>query len=165
MAIREGQIERRRVPRFAFQVRAALRQHGDHRFHIRMIDISTHGCRIELLCGQKLSPTVWLYLENLAAQPMRVAWSRDTFAGLEFDTPLHDAVLDALLAASNDLAGPTMAELYDIALRSKSGADRAALAPESMQLSSLSRDCAAAALERLMNHKIGDEAGVGARRP
>jgi hypothetical protein len=155
--IQDSHIERRRVPRFAFQVRAALRQQGDHRFAIRVIDISTHGCRIELLCGQKLAPTGWLYLENLAAQPMRVVWSRDTFAGLEFDTPLHEAVLDALLASKQGVAEPTMAELYDIALRSKGGAERAAPAPVSAELSSLARDCAAAALDRLMNHKISDE--------
>jgi hypothetical protein len=121
-----------------------------------VIDISTHGCRIELLCAQKLASTGWLYLENLAAQPMRVVWNRDTFAGLEFDTPLHEVVLDALLASKQDVGEPTMAELYDIALRSKSGAERAAPAAVSNELNSLALDCAAAALERLMNHKIAD---------
>lgn len=165
MTISDDQAERRRVPRFAFQVRATLRQPGDHRFAIRVIDISTHGCRIELPCGQKLAPTGWLYLENLAAQPMRVVWSRDTFAGLEFDRRLHEAVLDALLLATQDGAQPTMAELYDIALRSKGGAERAAPAKVARELNTLAQDCAAAALEKLMNHKIGDDASsVEARR-
>lgn len=158
MTVCDDQAERRRVQRFAFQVRATLRQQGDHRFAIRVIDISTHGCRIELLCAQKLASMGWLYLENLAALPMRVAWSRDAFAGLEFDTPLHEAVLDALLASKHGVAEPTMAELYDIALRSKGGAERSAPAPVSAELKNLARDCAAAALDRLMNHKINDEA-------
>jgi len=88
---------------------------------------------------------------------MRVVWSRDAFAGLEFDTPLHDATLDALLSGSQGAAEPTMAELYDLALRSKGEAERAAPSPVSAELSSLARDCAAAALHRLMTHKIIDE--------
>mgnify|MGYP001562908517 CR=1 FL=1 len=157
MTTHKDQMERRRVPRFAFQVRAALGQHRDHRFAVRVIDISTHGCRIELLCGQKLERNGSLYLENLTPQPMRIVWSRDTFAGLEFDTPLHETVLDSLLATKQGAPEPTMAELYDIALRSKGGAERAAPAPVSAELDSLARACAAAALDRLMNHKIGDE--------
>jgi hypothetical protein len=161
MTINYRQIERRRVPRIAFQVHAALREPGNQRFPIRVIDISTHGCRIELSCAQELASNVWLYLNNLDAQSMRVAWNRDTFAGLEFDTPLHEAVLDALLDAEQDVAEPTTAELYGLALRSQDGADRAAPAPVAYELKSLARACASAALERLLNHKVVDDAASG----
>lgn len=97
MSLPDNQIERRRVPRIAFKVRAFLRERGGHRFPIRVIDISTHGCRIELNCVQHLSANPWLYLDTLDAKSVRVAWNRDTFAGLEFDTPLHEAVLERLL--------------------------------------------------------------------
>ena len=157
MTFGEGQAERRRVPRIAFQVQAFLRQNGAHRIPIRVIDISTHGCRIELPSAQRLSPSAWLYLGRLAAQPSRVVWNRDTFAGLEFDTPLHEAVLDSLLKAETELAEPITAKLYDIALRSKSGAERAAPSPVAKELESLARDCASATLERLLNHKIEDQ--------
>jgi len=89
---------------------------------------------------------VWLYLASLDARYARVVWYRDTFAGLEFEAPLHEAVLDNLLKDRCNETGPTVEELRDIARRSRSSAVRAGGAPISKELKELSRDCAISAL-------------------
>lgn len=140
--------ERRRAPRFALGVQATLRERGGNgHIRARVIDISPYGCRIEHSGGKSLQPTVWLYLDRLDARCARVVWNRDNFAGLEFEAPLHEAVLDSLLGAHRSEA--TAAELHDIAKRSHSSAVHARQTPESKELRELAHDCAVSALERL----------------
>lgn len=141
--------ERRRAQRFALQVEASLRERGHTiRVPVRVIDISSYGCRIEHGGGQTMQSTVWLYLDKLDGQYARVVWNRDIFAGLEFETPLHEAVIDALLCAE-----PTAAELHAIAERSHNCAVRAGRAAVSRELRGLALDCAESALDRM--HKPG----------
>ena len=45
----EGQPERRRVPRAALRLNATIREPGRSRAGVKVIDISTHGCRIEAI--------------------------------------------------------------------------------------------------------------------
>lgn len=142
--------ERRRAPRFALRLQATLRERGDNaHILVRVIDISPYGCRIEHLGGKSLQSTVWLYLDKLDARYARVVWNRDNFAGLEFEAPLHEAVLDSLLGAYRETAEPTAAELHDIAKRSHYCAVHAGEAPVSKELRELAHDCAVSALERL----------------
>jgi len=142
--------ERRRAPRFALGLRANLRERGDNaHILVRVIDISPQGCRIEHLGGKSLQSTVWVYLDKLDARCARVVWNRDNFAGLEFETPLHEAVLDSLLGAARAMGEATASELHDIAKRSHSCAVKAREAPVSKELRELAHDCAVSALERL----------------
>jgi len=142
--------ERRRAPRFALRLGASLRERGGTiRIPVRVIDISPYGCRIEHSGAQSLQSTVWLYLDKLDGLYARVAWHRDIFAGLEFETPLHEAVIDTLLSADRESGGPTAAELQIIAEQSHNCAKRAGLAPVSRELRALAQDCAISALDRL----------------
>jgi hypothetical protein len=93
----------------------------------------------------------------LEAQYVRVVWNSDTFAGLEFQSPLHEAVLDNLLETSCDPVTPVMAELYDIALRSRNHAAKAPSAPATSELNDLADHCAAVVLEQLLNNKLPDD--------
>lgn len=146
MAFPGSSGERRRAPRFALALQATLRERGGTaRIFARVIDISPYGCRIEHFGGKSLQSTVWLYLESLDAQYAQVVWNRDNFAGLEFETPLHEAVLDQLLGAGE----PTVTELHDIARRSHYCAVHAGQTPVSKELRELAHDCAVSALERL----------------
>src|SRR5580765_3598511 len=43
--------ERRRARRYGLRLSAVVRERGRGRIPIRVIDISTNGCRIELSCG------------------------------------------------------------------------------------------------------------------
>ncbi len=140
------QVERRRVKRFALRLPASVRERAGARRPMCVIDISTHGCRIE--CQSKLNPetAIWVYLAHLAAIEAKVVWCRDNFAGLEFSVPLHQAVLDGLLGHSEQLAETEIARLTDISRRSRWLA-RKTPQPETFQeLARLSRDCATSAL-------------------
>jgi hypothetical protein len=115
--IPEGQQERRRAPRNALRLNASIREPGRSRVGARLIDISTHGCRIE--SQATLSPDNWflLTIAGLETQYCRVVWSCHEFAGIEFATPLAEAVLDRLLQDHAQLPETAIKELRSIATR------------------------------------------------
>jgi len=142
--------ERRRVPRFALRVEARLRERGATiRVPVRVIDISPFGCRIEHGGGQTMQDTAWLYLDKLDGIYARIVWHRGIFAGLEFETPLHEAVIDTLLGDEQRAGEPSVAELHSLAQRSHNMAIRAGGAPVSRDLRALAHDCAVSALDRV----------------
>jgi hypothetical protein len=148
--------DRRRAARIALQVEATMRNLNDERFPIRIIDISPYGCRIEGALMPSPSPYVWLDLGALGAQKMRVVWYGETFAGLEFARPLSESELESLLATGRDAPAPRMAELYDIARRSRDCAAKMQNSPATDELNDLAQNCAAAVLHQLMNNKVED---------
>ena len=157
----EGQQERRRVPRAALRLNATIREPGRSRVGVKVIDISTHGCRIEAISGA--TPDSWLLLTiaGLETQYSRVAWSVHEFAGLEFATPLAEAVLDRLLQDSQ-LSEKSITELRDIATRTHRLAEANG---EDETLADLSRKCAVDAVVEGL--RLGDSkhapAKTGAR--
>ena len=72
------------------RLNATIREPGRSRVGVRVIDMSTHGCRIESTSGT--SPDTWVLLSiaGLETQYCRVAWACHEFAGLEFATPLSE---------------------------------------------------------------------------
>ena len=135
----EGQDERRRVPRTALRLNASIREPGRSRVGVRVIDISTHGCRIEATTGTNADTWILLSIAGLETQYCRVVWKVHEFAGIEFATPLAEAVLDRLLQ-DNQLPETAISELRSIAnrthrLSTQDGGDR-------RTLSELSRKCA-----------------------
>jgi hypothetical protein len=157
----DGQ-ERRRVPRAALRLNATIREPGRSRVGVKVIDISTYGCRIEAISGASEDSWVLLTIAGLETQYSRVAWSVHEFAGLEFATPLSEAVLDRLLQDQNELSEKSITELRDIASRTH----RLATANgEDESLSDLSRKCAVDAVVEGL--RLGDSkhatAKTGAR--
>ena len=135
----ENQSERRRVPRAALRLNATIREPGRSRVGVKVIDISTHGCRIEAISGATADTWVLLTIAGLETQYSRVAWSRHEFAGLEFATPLAETVLDRLLQGQSELSEKSITELHDIATRTH----RLATANgDDESLADLSRKCA-----------------------
>ena len=82
-----------------------------------MIDISVHGCRIESLLGATVDSWVLLTIAGLETQYCRVVWACHEFVGVEFATPLAEAVLDRLLQDQSQLSETSIAELRSIATR------------------------------------------------
>lgn len=111
-----------------------------------VIDISMHGCRIESRSSFNSDSQLWLYLAHLEAMEVRIIWSRDNFAGIEFSVPLHQAVLDGLLGEAADLDEPDLEQLSDISRRSRWLAGRTSQSEAAQELARLSRDCAASVL-------------------
>lgn len=63
-------------------------------------DLSTHGCKVRtsrtLL---KKDATVWIKLGSRDPLKGDVRWHKEDFAGVEWENPLHPAILDHIYAA------------------------------------------------------------------
>ncbi|HET7709272.1 MAG TPA: PilZ domain-containing protein [Sphingomicrobium sp.] len=113
-----GQPERRRADRAALRLAATMRTGGGKsRVQVRLIDISTHGCRIDCTSTVEADTWVWLSVTGLETQYCRVAWQCQEFIGLEFATPLAEPVLDRLLGSQQQLPETTIKELREISAR------------------------------------------------
>ena len=113
----EPEHERRRANRAALRLSATMREAGRSRVQARLIDISTHGCRVECASGASAETWIWLSIAGLETQYCRVVWRHQEFAGLEFVTPLAEPVLERLLSDQQHLSEASVNELRDIASR------------------------------------------------
>ncbi|HEX8527678.1 PilZ domain-containing protein [Allosphingosinicella sp.] len=87
-------FDRRRHARHSVQIGAGLDANVRPSSPIAVIDLSTGGCGIETDIQLEPQTRVWLKLPGLESWPCRVAWSDGTRAGLAFDRPLHEAVVN-----------------------------------------------------------------------
>jgi hypothetical protein len=140
----DGQPERRRAPRSALRLNATIREPGRSRSGARIIDISTHGCRIEALPGATADTYILLSIAGLDTQYCRVVWSCHEFAGVEFAAPLAEAVLDRLLDDHEALSESAIGELRAIANRTYRLSTQEE--NERRTLAELSRKCAVDAI-------------------
>ena len=134
------QPERRRSARAALHLDATLRE-GSRKSPARVIDMSTHGCRIACSTVVADDSKVWLNLPGLEGQRSRVVWHCEEFIGLEFETPLSEAVFERLLQGQQQLPEKAIHELRGIASRThwlarRAGDDDIAI------LADISRQCA-----------------------
>lgn len=109
--------DRRRVARSALRLTATMRDGRTSRVRARVIDMSTHGCRIECTSPVDDDNWVWLGIAGLETQYCRVVWHCQEFIGLEFEKPLAEAVFEKLLADQARLPEGTIKELRSIASR------------------------------------------------
>jgi hypothetical protein len=140
-AKRQDRPERRRASRIALRLSATIRETNRGRVQARLIDISTHGCRVEAISGASPDAWLWLSIAGLETQYCRVVWHCEEFVGLEFATPLAEAVLDRLLQDQKHLSEATIGELRDIAVRTHRLATKQADA-DIQTLAELSHTCA-----------------------
>ncbi len=113
----DAQPDRRRAPRAGLRLSATIREPGRSRVGVRVIDISTHGCRIEATTGPSADSWVLLSIAGLETQYCRIVWRAHEFAGLEFAAPLNEAVYERLLQDQSQLSEKVIGELRDIANR------------------------------------------------
>src|SRR5947199_10015669 len=85
-----GQPERRRANRAALNLSATMRDGSRSKARVRVIDVSTHGCRMECTTPVTDDSWIWLNVANLESQYCRVAWHCEEFVGLEFEKPLAE---------------------------------------------------------------------------
>ncbi len=110
-------LDRRRAPRAALRLSATIREPGRSRVGVRIIDMSTHGCRVEASSGAPAEAWVLLSVAGLESQYCRIVWRAHEFAGLEFASPIAEAVLDRLLQDQDQQTESTVSELRSIANR------------------------------------------------
>ncbi len=113
----EDQPERRRAARAGLRLSATIREPGRSRVGVKVIDISTHGCRIEAQSGASADTWVLLSIAGLETHYCRIVWRAHEFAGLEFATPLAEPVFERLLQDQSQLSATSIGELRDIANR------------------------------------------------
>ena len=138
----EGESERRRAPRAALRLSATIREPGRSRVQVRIIDMSTHGCRIEASSGAPAEAWVLLSVAGLESQYCRIVWRAHEFAGLEFASPIAEAVLDRLLKDQEQSTESTVTELRSIASRTHRLATVESRGTDSETLVELSQKCA-----------------------
>jgi hypothetical protein len=136
----QNQHERRRADRAALHLGATMRE-GNRKAPARVIDMSTHGCRIECSTVVSKDNWVWLGIDGLQNQRCRVVWHCEEFIGLEFETPLSEAVFERLLQGQQQLPETAIRELRGIASRTHWLARKASDADIAI-LADISRQCA-----------------------
>lgn len=140
----DGQPDRRRVPRTALRLNATIREPGRSRTTARVIDISTHGCRIEANLAASADTYLLLSIAGLETQYCRVAWSCHEFVGIEFAAPLAEPVLERLLANQQQLSEVAIGDLRSIANRAHHLSVQES--DDRQTLTELSRTCAIEAI-------------------
>lgn len=90
------QIERQAV-RLEVPGDVALRMPGHNNYHVRILDLSTDGCRVELVERPSVGDLMMVKFEGLEVMDAEVCWVEGFVAGLKFDRPIHPAVLDLLV--------------------------------------------------------------------
>ena len=100
LAVTTDGPEGRQAERAEVKLAAAARRQGGHGYAIKLLDISTRGCRIETASLLHAGTNIWLKLPGLEAIYARVAWVRGVRAGCQFATPLHPAVVDRIVASA-----------------------------------------------------------------
>ncbi len=151
------QPDRRKVERSALRLNATMRDGRNSRVRARVIDMSTHGCRIECTAPVDDDSWVWLAIAGLETQYCRVVWHCEEFIGLEFEKPVAQPVFEKLLADQGALPENTIKELRSIASRTHWLA-RKANDSDIAILADLSRKCAVDAVVE------GLKLGEGPRR-
>ena len=137
----EIQPDRRRAARTARRLTATMRDGSKSRSKARVIDISTHGCRIECTSGVADDSWIWLSIAGLETQYCRVVWHCQEYLGLEFAKPLAEPVFEKLLQDHEQLPETAIKDLRKIASRTNWLA-RQASDDDIAILADLSRQCA-----------------------
>jgi hypothetical protein len=88
---------RRSARRFAVSAELAVRRTGSFSFQLPIDDVSSRGCKVELVEAVDSGDHVIARFPGLEPFSARVTWADTQHAGLQFERPLHPAVFDQLL--------------------------------------------------------------------
>lgn len=92
------QEERRRDDRVPLDIAVDFRRAKEHRYEVRLRDLTAHGCRIDLPEHVSNPDEVWVTLPGLETLSSTVRWKSEWVAGVEFKRPMHPAVFDHMAA-------------------------------------------------------------------
>ena len=97
-AASSGHQKERISPRVPVDFGAGLRQRGGSGVSVHIMDLSTHGFRIETHLDLQVGQQIFLRLPGLESSAAIVCWVRGYVAGCAFERPLYPAVLDLVVA-------------------------------------------------------------------
>lgn len=87
----------RKSLRVAITAEVTLRRSARSGYRVKIIDVSVHGCRAEFVDRPKLDELVWIKFDDLQSIGATVCWVRGFEVGLEFERPIHPAVLEMIV--------------------------------------------------------------------
>jgi hypothetical protein len=87
----------RRSSRTEVPGEVGLRSVGRNSYRVRIFDLSTDGCKVELVELPRAGDQMLVKFEGLEALEAEVRWVEGHTAGLVFGHSIHPAVLDLLL--------------------------------------------------------------------
>lgn len=90
------QVERR-AARVKVTADVGLRALGRNSYRVRIVDLSTDGCQVELVELPKVGDRMSVKFDGLEVLEADIMWVEGHRAGLTFVNRLHPAVLDLLL--------------------------------------------------------------------
>ena len=94
LPITDGRKAERRIVNLA----AALREEGARTATVQVLDIAIGGFKVETSTPFEEGTEVWLKLPGFEAKRSHVVWTKGEQAGCEFETELHPAELEAMVA-------------------------------------------------------------------
>jgi PilZ domain len=97
MRVHSSHHEARRAERLDVIIEAGLREHGNPRFEVKVIDLSLTGFRCETSFNMNIDGTVWLTIPGLSGLESRVVWKDKFRYGFVFLQPLYPAVFDHII--------------------------------------------------------------------
>jgi hypothetical protein len=89
--------ERRANARVAMNDEVVVRRLGGFNFEVALRDLSSGGCRVEMLEPAEAGDSAVARLPKLEPLGARVRWAEGTTTGLQFHTTIHPAVFEQLL--------------------------------------------------------------------
>jgi hypothetical protein len=92
----EGPLGRRSNQRLGLSAHVSLRRSGGFGFQVGLGDLSVGGCKVELVEAVDPGERVIARLPGLEPFPAKVTWVDAPWAGLNFERPMHPAVLESL---------------------------------------------------------------------
>ena len=75
-----------------------MRRMGSFSFQVTLEDVSTGGCKVELVEFVEVNDHVIARFPGIEPFSPKVTWADSRFAGIDFDRPLHPAVFEQLLS-------------------------------------------------------------------
>ncbi|HET7606317.1 MAG TPA: PilZ domain-containing protein [Sphingomicrobium sp.] len=97
MSLPLNQSASRRSERVALDARVSLRRPGQLGYAVRIFDVSCHGCRVEFVERPAIDEQLWVRFDGLQPIEAEVCWIDGFTAGVNFVSPIHQAVFDTLL--------------------------------------------------------------------
>ena len=93
-----GSQDPRRSARVGLSAEITLRRAGQRSYHVKILDISCHGCKADFVERPALDERVWVKFEGLGSLEAIVCWVRDLEVGLEFENRIDPAVFALLVS-------------------------------------------------------------------
>ena len=90
----------RQARRLDVRLTGSLRERGNSKFEIDVLDMSVTGCRLETSFLLNPGTKVWITIPGLSALEAEITWRRNYCYGCRFTNLLHAAVLIILSRGS-----------------------------------------------------------------